>query len=197
VYLSKRLVWTLILAGMTATPAATVHARAGDEPDGREDPTDERASSAEWLGEGPHARGRRALEGSWAITITPVVPPGVPPPPPFRGYWTFARGGAFIGSSRGNPLGNQHGAWAYNGDGEFAYTFMEDRFDAAGRFQGTTKVRGTRLTFIGRNEFVAVSSGETRDAEGNLVAIRCSVVRGVRIRIEPLPPECEGIEPPQ
>jgi len=39
------------------------------------------------------------LEGSWVVTVTPVVPPGVPQPPSFRAYSTFARGGAFIGKT--------------------------------------------------------------------------------------------------
>ncbi len=136
------------------------------------------------------------FEGSWDVTVTPVVPSGVPQPPSFVGHATVSRGGAFFGSDRTRPLSKQHGAWAHQGGNDFAYTFTEDLFDAMGNFAGTIKVR-VRLTHTGKDTFVGVSNGEQRDAAGNLVSNRCATVRGERIKVEPLSPQCQGIVPPQ
>ncbi len=136
------------------------------------------------------------FEGSWAVTATPVVPPGVPQPPSFRASATVSRGGAFFGSGRNDPFSKQHGAWAHLGGNDFAYTSIQDLFNAMGSFAGTTTVR-VRLTVTGPDTFVGVANGEQRDAAGNLVANRCSTLRGARIKVEPLSPQCQSITPPQ
>jgi hypothetical protein len=136
------------------------------------------------------------FEGSWAVTVTPVVPPGVPQPASFRAYATVSRGGAFFGSDRTRPFSKQHGAWAHLGGDDFAYTLIEDLFDAMGNFAGTLTVR-VRLSVTGHDTFVGVSNGESRDADGNLIFNRCATVRGERIKVEPLPPQCQSITPPQ
>ena len=141
------------------------------------------------------AQGQK-LEGSWTVTVTPVVPHGVPQPPSFIGHATIARGGAFFGSDRTRPLSKQHGAWAHLGGNDFAFTFTEDLFDAMGFFVGTLTVR-VRLSVTGRDNFVGVSNGEQRDAAGNLIFSRCGTVRGERIKVEPLAPQCQSITPPQ
>ena len=52
-------------------------------------------------------------------------------------------------------------------------------------------------TITGADNFVGVSNAEERDAAGNLVSNRCGTVRGERITIEPLAPQCQKIVPPQ
>lgn len=142
-------------------------------------------------------RQAQRLEGSWALTVTAVVPPGVPPPPIRNNYTTFTRGGAAIGSDRQSPFANpQHGVWEYVRGNEYAYTFVSDGFDAAGSFQGTLKAR-FKITLIGRDKFVGVDNAELRDATGNLVFSRCNTIRGERIKIEPISEQCQGITPPQ
>jgi len=141
------------------------------------------------------------LEGAWAWTITPVVPPGVPPPPPSRAYGTFARGGAVTVYVRSAPNGPQfspqHGVWEHLGGNEFAITQIRDEFDAQGNFQGTAKIN-TRLTLVGKDEFVSVGSREFRDANGNIAdIIRCSTIKAERIKIDPLATQCQSITPPQ
>jgi len=138
----------------------------------------------------------RQFEGSWAVTVTPVVPPGAPQPPSFRAYATVSRGGAFFGSDRTRPLSKQHGAWTHLSGNDFAYTLIEDLFNAMGNFAGTLTVR-VKLTMTGKDTFVGVANGESRDAAGNLVFNRCTTVRGERIKVEPLPPQCQSITPPQ
>jgi hypothetical protein len=136
------------------------------------------------------------FEGSWAVTVTPVVPPGAPQPPSFRAYGTVSRGGAFFGSDRTRPFSKQHGAWTHLLGNDFAYTINEDLFDALGNFAGTLTVR-VKLTITGNDTFVGIANGEQRDAAGNLVFNRCTTVRGERIKVEPLAPQCQSVTPPQ
>ena len=137
------------------------------------------------------------LEGSWAVTVTPVPPPGAPPLPNRFVYLTFARGSAVIGSDRGLPFASaQHGVWEHLGGNEFAYITVQDLFDAAGNFQGTLKVK-SRIIVTGPNEFVAVSNPQIRDAAGNLTLDACSTSKAVRIKTEPLLERCQSITPPQ
>jgi hypothetical protein len=137
------------------------------------------------------------LEGSWTNTVTPVVPPGVPPVPPFRTYVTFARGGGLIGSDRNRPFGSpQHGVWTHLGGDEFASTLIQDLFDVMGNFQGTQKVL-TKVTLTGPDTLVGVATAELRDAAGNVTASRCATFRAERIKVEPLAPQCRSITPPQ
>ena len=136
------------------------------------------------------------LEGSWDIIVTPAVPPGVPQPPSFHSYGTFARGGAATGSDRQRPTSKQHGVWEHLGGNRFAFTVKEDLFDPMGNFAGLLSVR-VRLTVNEKDEFVGVSNGEQRDANGNLLFNRCGTVRGTRIKIEPLADQCQSITPPR
>ena len=162
---TKRIVWVLILAGMIAMPAATSGAQPAQGAASREQLTDRTASQELSLDISALAGGPHQLEGSWAITVSPVTPPGVVPPPPFRVYGTFSAGGAVIGSDRRSPFGSpQHGTWAHTGGHEFAFTVIQDLFNAVGDFQGTVKVRVAKLIITGEDEFVGVSSAEFRDA---------------------------------
>ena len=136
------------------------------------------------------------LEGSWVSTVTIVVPPGVPQPPPFRVYFTFARGGGFIGTDMRRPTNNGHGAWEHLGGNEFAFTSIQEVFDAAGNFAGTFKGRG-KITMKGRNAFVGVTNAEQRNAAGAIIVNGCSTIQAERIKVEPLATQCQSIEPPR
>ena len=190
------IIFALTLAGMIAAPTATLraqsHQRVSQEShaQGLEDRFDEGRLEIS------KEHQSQQMEGSWVVTVTPVVPPGVPKPSPFRAYATISRGGAFIGSDRNRPSSKQHGTWAHTEGDEFAWTFIEDLFDGMGVFAGTLKVR-VRITLIGKDEFVGVSNGESRDAAGNVIFDRCGTVRGERIKIEPLARQCQNITPQQ
>ena len=136
------------------------------------------------------------LEGSWEVIVTPVVPPGVPQPPSFHAYATFARGGGLFGSDRTRPFSKQHGAWEHLGGNRFAAIHKEDLFDAMGNFAGILTVR-TRSTLTGRDTYVGVANGEFRDAAGNITRSGCTTFRGTRIKVEPLPEQCQSITPPR
>src|SRR5262245_8950728 len=171
---ASRMIFALTLAGVIAMPVARLRAQSNESIPSDEALSVETLSQEdlrEALAQAKKARGQR-LEGSWVVTVTPVVPPGVPQPPSFRGYATLASGGAFIGSDRNRPFSKQHGTWAHIEGNDFAWTFVEDLFDGVGVFAGTLTVR-VKLTLIGKDEFVGVSNGESRDAVGNLVFNRC------------------------
>jgi len=73
---------------------------------------------------------------------------------------------------------------------------VEDLFDAMGNFAGMVTVR-VRVTVTGADTFVGVSNGEFRNVAGNVTSSGCGTIRGERIKIEPLPPQCQSIMPPQ
>ena len=190
---TRKIISALILAGMIVIPTATLRAQTSDEQ--TIDQTASFGGILEILDQIRHAQAQR-LEGSWVVTITPAVPPGVPQPPSFRAYGTFARGGAMIGTDTRRLFNIQHGAWEHLGGREFGFTFIEELVDAMGNFAGTAKVR-VKLTVTDKDEFVGVSNLEERNAAGIVTAIRCGTVRGARIKVEPLAPQCQIITPPQ
>jgi len=134
------------------------------------------------------------LEGSWIITVSPILPPGAPPVA-FQAYATYSEGGASIGSDRTKPFASpQHGTWVHVRGHEYAGTFVQDLFDQAGTYLGTFRGR-TRFELVGQNEYVGVANVEQRDPSGNVVLNRCARFHGVRIVVEPLAPPCEDLEP--
>ena len=134
------------------------------------------------------------LEGSWIFTVSPILPPGVPPVT-LQTYATFSAGGASIGSDRTKPFASpQHGTWVHVHGHEYAGTFVQDLFDPAGTYLGTFKSRA-RLLLVGKDELVGVANVEQRDPSGNVVLNRCARGHGVRIVVEPLAPPCEDLEP--
>lgn len=190
----RKVIFALVLAAMTAIPTTVARAQ----------PAETAYPAAQADAQGgvfdvlEHVKQAQAqqLEGSWVVTVTPAVPPGVPQPPSFIAYGTYARGGAFFGSDRRRPSSKQHGAWAHLGGNQFAWTAIEDLFDGTGNFTGSVTVR-VRITVTGKDEFVGVSNAEERDAFGNVLFSRCGTVRGERIKIEPLAPQCQSVTPPQ
>lgn len=130
------------------------------------------------------------------VTVNVIVPPGVPQSPPFLGHGTFSRSGATVATDRTRALSKQQGAWAHLGGNDFAWTTIEDLFDGMGSFAGTVKVR-VRLTVTGKDTFVGVSNGEFRDTAGNITRNGCGTVHGTRIKVEPLPEQCQYVPAPQ
>jgi len=196
---ARRIVFVLTLAGMIVIPMATIRAQSSEE-----NTNGEQATSVQRLPNGLidfqerlRLLREQKFEGSCAAIVTAVVPPGVPAVPPFQVYLTNSRGGASIGSDRTRPFsGPQHGTWEHTGGNSFAATHVQDLFDGMGNFLGTLTVR-QRITIIGQDEYVGVGNGETRDASGVIVSSRCSTLRGVRIKVEPLAVQCQSIVPPE
>ncbi len=192
--MTKRIFLALILTAIAAVSGAVAQAQSTDA-----DPSaNQRASGGGILDVLDRIKQAQAqqLEGSWVVTVTPAVPPGVPQPPSFRAYSTFTRGGAYIGTDTRRLFNIQHGTWAHTGGNEFAFTFIEELVDAMGNFAGTLKLR-VKLNITSANEYVGVANAEERTAAGVVTTIRCATIRGARITVEPLAPQCQSITPPQ
>lgn len=196
---AKRIFLALILTATVAISATILRAQSSEPLTNGEQELAQAAAfngHCDWLCQ-LRERQAQQLEGSWAMTVTPVPPPGAPPLPNRFVYLTITRGGAVIGSDRGLPFASaQHGVWEHRGGNEFAYITVQDLFDAAGNFQGMLKVK-SRITMTGPNEFVAVSNPQIRDTAGNLTLDGCSTSKAVRIKTEPLLERCQSITPPQ
>jgi hypothetical protein len=180
---ARTIILTAALAGVFAIPAAIMRAQS------YEPVIDEQA-----LAQSSDKSER--MEGSWVVTITAAVPPGVPAPPPFHAYASCARGGVLIGSDTRRAASKQHGTWTHLRGSEFAWTAIEQLFNETGQPGGTVVIR-VRVTITGPDDFIGVSNAEERDAAGNLVSNRCGTIRGERINVEPLAPQCQNIVPPQ
>jgi hypothetical protein len=189
---TKRIILAFALAAMGVIAITILHAPSGKA----QGPGQNGQGILDVLEQQRQAQAQR-LEGSWTMTITAVVPPGVPAPPIRIAYVSFARGGVSILSDRLAPFANPGaGAWQYQGGNEFLWTFIADNFDATGNFLGTLKVR-SNINVTGPDTFVGVDNAEVRDAAGNLMLSACNTLRGQRIRAEPLPAQCQSITPPQ
>ena len=174
---------TFVLAGILTVPAAIMSAQ-----------SNEPLIAEQTLVKTSDSKSGR-MEGSWVVTITPAVPPGVPQPPNVRAYASCGRGGVLIGSDTRRAGSKQHGIWAHLRGNDFAWTAKEQLFNLNGEPSTTVTIR-VQLTMTGADSFVGVSNAEERDAAGNLVSNRCGTVRGERITIEPLAPQCQNIVPP-
>lgn len=99
--IARIIILTMTTAGGLAIPAAVMRAQSYERANSEEAPAKPADSKAEML------------EGSWIVTITAFVPPGVPQPPPFRAYAFFARGGVAFGSDARRASSKQLGTWAH------------------------------------------------------------------------------------
>ncbi len=162
--LAKRIFLTLTLAAIVAVSATVAQAQSADTDQSATQPASQGGGVLDVLEQIKQAQAQ-GLEGSWVVTITPVVPAGVPQPPSFRAYATLARGGAFIGTDTRRLFNIQHGTWAH--------------------------------LITGANEFAGVSNAEERNAAGAITASRCGTIRGERITVGQLAPQCQSITPPQ
>src|SRR5689334_4037062 len=114
---ARRILFALTLAGMIAVLTTTLSALASNETASTQG--FQQSGIIDVLEQLRQTQSQQ-FEGSWDVTVTPVVPSGVPQPPSFVGHGTVSRGGAFFGSDRTRPLSKQHGAWAHQGSNDFA-----------------------------------------------------------------------------
>jgi hypothetical protein len=141
------------------------------------------------------AAGSERLEGSWAITVTPVVPPGAPPVPSFVTHLTVSSGGALVGTDRTRPFASiHHGSWERTAPKEYATTAVSDIFDATGTFVGVLTVR-QKIMMTGPDSFVGVANVLMKNPAGETVFERCATTEGTRITVEDFT-LCEDLKRP-
>jgi hypothetical protein len=112
------------------------------------------------------------LEGTWMSTVTlQNPPPGIDAS--FLALNTFGQGGdVVVSSSQGHPTQRSlaHGEWKRIANRRFASTFTWFRFDAAGQFIGTQRVRRTLTLAPNLTTFTAMDVVEIIAPNGVFVA---------------------------
>lgn len=129
-------------------------------------------------------RQERSIEGAWRMTLTRRNCQTGAPVTTFQGLQTFNKGGTlaetltFPAPSLRTP---GHGVWSRGqGAQNYSVAFMYDLFNADGTVAGSRTVRGVVTLGASGNEFTAVYSGETFDANGQLTATGCSTATATR-----------------
>lgn len=97
--------------------------------------------------------GANALLGTWKVRLTPVAPPQ----PQFDELITFSPGGGIV-ESNNYPFfqlqltaGPGQGAWSYDGEQTFSFTFYKFLYAPGGQAAGTLKASGT-ITYSGADD---------------------------------------------
>ena len=140
------------------------------------------------------------LSGSWAMTITAVEPPGLPP---FKGLITFTRDGEVFESRRlyvpFTPFGPLletpgHGAWRRVDSGAFAVSFRfllqaapNNPIFTNGEDLGTDNIRLQIEPDAAADSFTGTFRSQVKDPAGNVVFEARGTVAGSRIQAEAEP----------
>ncbi len=129
----------------------------------------------------------RTIEGVWRTVVTPRnCQTGDPVAPPFRGLFTFNKGGTMseygIGPGSSPALRSPgHGVWQREHglqDYSFAFTFY--RYNASGVFIGSLKVTAALELGASGDEFTTSSATEVFDANDHLIGTGCVTHAGTR-----------------
>lgn len=124
------------------------------------------------VGEGPEQTAAQRLEGTWMSTVTLESPPaGVDPT--FLALNTFTRSGeVLVSSSQKLPVSRSlaQGEWVRVGDRRFECSFTWFRFDAAGTFIGTQRVRRTMTLGPSLDTFTSTDVVELIAPNGTVIA---------------------------
>jgi len=130
---------------------------------------------------------QRGIVGVWRTMVTPRnCQTGDPVAPPFRGLFTFNKGGTMseygVGPGSSPALRSPgHGVWQReHGWQDYSFAFTLYRYNASGVFIGSEKVTATLELGASGDEFTTRSSIEVFDANDNLIGTRCGTAAGTR-----------------
>lgn len=134
-----------------------------------------------------HPRARRALEGTWTVTVTSE---GLPDP--FEALATYTAGGGYIFTKfsttpdRRLPLPG-HGAWEFVEPGVFNASFVEYNINPELEFISTLHVRARITLNDTGDEYTSIEQVELRNREGEIIAgpFNATTV-AQRMRVKPL-----------
>jgi hypothetical protein len=123
------------------------------------------------------------LVGSWQLTVNRG-----PQLPPVKGLTTYTRGHSLIGTANVVVRGPAHGSWEHVSGRLYADTHIFFRFDPAGTFLGSQKIRETVQLAQDGDSYAAVAISDLFDPNGNLVAsgLRATIT-ATRIKVERIP----------
>src|SRR5262245_6046754 len=132
---------------------------------------------------GQHAQGRR-LEGTWLLNVTLAdCQTGVElPNTTLPALHTYLADGSMLSNPAVSPavLRTGHGTWQHTGGNNFTNTVVLFRFNPNGGYAGPVTVwRDIELSHDAAEQFSKDTAVAT-DLNGNVLEIRCAVVRGRR-----------------
>jgi hypothetical protein len=125
------------------------------------------------------------LVGSWELTVNRG-----PQLPPVKGMTTYTRGHSLIGTANVTVRGPAHGTWEHVSGRLYADTHVFFRFDAAGAFLGSQRIKETVRLAPDGDSYTAVAISDQFDPNGNLTAsgLRATIT-ATRINVERIPDE--------
>ena len=124
----------------------------------------------------------RGLEGSWnALVIFRNCQTGAAVSPPFPAMNTFMRGGTMqeFGVASGMFRSQGHGVWKHEGGLQYSRAFQFFRFNPDGSYSEKVIAR-SQIELRSDNTYVATSTNEFFDTNGNLLRRGCATETGTR-----------------
>lgn len=118
--------------------------------------------------------------GTWQTVVTPRnCQTGEPVAPAFPGILTFNEGGTLTGTS--TAATSVYGVWEKRqGRRNYSFAFLLLRYNPAGTFISTQKVRQTTTISASGDEFTTTGTVEILDTNGTTIGTGCTTSTGVR-----------------
>ncbi len=132
--------------------------------------------------------GRNGLVGSWMVSVNRG-----PTLPPLQSLQTYTKGHSVIETSNvgATVRSPAHGSWERTAGRQYGTTTVFFRYEpTTGAYAGTVKLRTTLELSQDNQTFTAVTVGELRDPNGNLLPssnTRKDSATAERINVEPVP----------
>jgi len=122
-----------------------------------------------------------AIVGTWVVTVSPDGMPS------FRAYNVFSADGNSLEFDNSNPPSQQTvavGPWKKIGPRQFAFTEINDLFDAQGNFQSELKVKSTLTVNQASDQFHGSFQFTVYDPKGAIVFQGYGTALGQRVAID-------------
>lgn len=140
------------------------------------------ASRSNTASASPAPQGLEGIEGSWVTSV-----PRGGGRPPLTTLITFTADGGFVQTNSEHPIRSPaHGAWVRVGERGFAATWVALRFDEAGNFLGTRKIRALLRLSETLDEWSSENIIDDFDLGGNRYHVGRTRSRAKRITVEGL-----------
>ena len=133
--------------------------------------------------DGPNCQApeKKALTGTWLVTVTRVNPPPTLPPT-FLSLMTYFADGNVLEESNGPTFSStRRGNWDRIGHQQFTRSLVYFRFDAARTFLGTGHITATLTLSEDGSAFQAEAVIQTFDPSGNPLTTAQSTEAGQRL----------------
>lgn len=131
--------------------------------------------------------GKKVMEGTWKVTVTPGQSP-LPLPPTIESLVTYVPGGGLIESDNlGSPdfiVSPGLGAWESTDARQFNITFTKYLVSFQGPSQGSVRINETITRDASDSQYTGVGVIEVLDPTGTLTLVIPITTRAVRVSPE-------------